>query len=239
MPIQITEEFLCFVYQFRLFNEKKLFAETGELIEILEVGSRNYDAGPDFLNARVKIDQTIWVGNVEIHRSSSDWFRHKHHEDDTYNNVVLHVVYEISNQEVVTKNGVKIPEISLLHKIKKTVLDRYEKFGSFQKSIPCAHAIKEVDELTLQSMLDRMVTERLEEKTAAIRTMLETNKGNWDETFYIILSGNFGLNVNKEPFQRLARSLNLKVLARNKNDLTKVEALLFGQAGFLEGNLFF
>jgi hypothetical protein len=57
-------------------------------------GQVNSGAGPDFFQAHIHIDNTLWVGNVEIHLRSSDWFAHKHEQDTNYDNVILHVVWE-------------------------------------------------------------------------------------------------------------------------------------------------
>jgi hypothetical protein len=88
-----TEDFLHYVWKFRLFDRLDLQTEDGEVLEIFSTGVHNTDSGPDFHNARIKIGETLWAGNVEVHLSASDWQKHGHTTDDAYNNVILHVVY--------------------------------------------------------------------------------------------------------------------------------------------------
>jgi hypothetical protein len=88
-----TEDFLHYVWKFRLFDKTNLKTADGESIEIYSAGLHNTDSGPDFHNARIKIGDTTWAGNVEVHVPSSDWRKHNHTTDNAYNNVILHVVY--------------------------------------------------------------------------------------------------------------------------------------------------
>lgn len=229
----MTEEFLHHIWKFRLFDAEDLKTTQGEPIQIIKVGDHNTDSGPDFFNARIKIGKTIWAGNVEIHIHASDWETHKHQYDKAYNNVILHVVHE-ADKELKRKNGERIPAFELKERIPKNVYQKYLSFRSSRDWIPCGKQIRDIDSFTLNHWLDRLLVERLERKSIAISDSLIRNKNNWEETFYRHLARNFGLKINAEPFELLAKSLPLSVLAKHKDNLIQIESLLFGVAGMLD-----
>ena len=88
------EKLLQYIWQFGYYNKSNLQTSDGESITVVSPGTCNKNQGPDFLNARVKIGNTILAGNIELHLQTSDWKKHQHESDQTYKNVVLHVVYE-------------------------------------------------------------------------------------------------------------------------------------------------
>ena len=98
------EELLHYVWKHKLFPLAPLTTTDGKSVEVVDVGLHNRHAGPDFFNAKVRIDGTLWVGNVEIHDKASDWFVHGHDRDARYDNVVLHVV-DIADVVVRTSQG--------------------------------------------------------------------------------------------------------------------------------------
>jgi hypothetical protein len=226
----MTEEFLHYIWKHSLFKKKGIFADTGDKIEILNPGKPNTNAGPDFLNSIVRIGNTKWAGNVEIHISSSDWIKHEHNNDGTYDNVILHAVLN-NDQTVRRTNGETIPTIEL--KFRKSVYNMYSKLVSSELWIPCENNIGKINETTIELWLDKLSIERMECKTRLVYSTLENTINNWEETFYIHLARNFGFNVNSLPFEMLAKSLPVKCLLKHKNNLMQIEALLFGQAGFL------
>jgi hypothetical protein len=232
-----TEDFLHYVWKFRLFDRLDLRTEDGEALEIFSTGVHNTDAGPDFHNARIKIGETLWAGNVEVHLSASDWQKHGHTTDDAYNNVILHVVYN-NDLPLKLNNGRTVPTLQLQDRVPAELYARYHQmiFGN-QTVIPCEASIGAVDGLIMHNWLTRVLVERLEKKSAAVIAALAINRGDWEETFYQFLAANFGFKTNALPFELLAKSLPQLTLAKNKNNPMQIEALIFGQAGFLEGKL--
>lgn len=204
----------------------------GESFEILDAGLHNSNAGPDFFNARVKIGDTIWAGNIEIHIKASDWFTHKHHLDKAYENVILHVCWQ-HDKPVFGKNGQPLPALEVNGAYQPEIFDRYQDFMSNKNWIACENMIHQVDRFIVNSWLDRLMIERLEEKAHEIESQLHFNKNNWEQTFYEFLARNFGFKINALPFDLLAKSLPLHYLGKHKNNKLQIEALLFGQAGFL------
>ncbi|MBE9510592.1 MAG: DUF2851 family protein [Bacteroidetes bacterium] len=227
----MKEEFLHFIWMYELFNKNDLHAKSGEKIEIMYPGQHNSDAGPDFINAKVKIDGTLWVGNVEIHILSSDWQKHGHNNDKAYDNVILHVVFK--DDRIVTRsNGDPIPAMELTFRDK--LYENYETLLLSRQWIPCNDHIFRVDPFFIKQWLFKLSVERIESKTSDIQQMLLQNKQSWEESFYQALAGSFGFKKNSEPFRFLARSLPLKYLGKHKDNLLQIEAMLFGQAGFLQ-----
>jgi FPC/CPF motif-containing protein YcgG len=226
----MKEEFLHYLWKYKLFNTSNLRTQTNEKVEVINPGLHNMDAGPDFFNAKIKIGETTWAGNVEIHLKSSDWYQHQHHTDKAYDNVILQVVYQ-HDKDVYLSNNSLVPTIEI--QFDEILLKNYEKLIDSESWIACEKELNTVDEFLIQKWIETLMIERLEDKALRIKQQLKQTQNNWEETFYRHLARNFGFKLNAEPFELLARSLPLKVLAKHKNNLMQIEALLFGQAGFL------
>lgn len=238
LVLQLPERFLHYIWQFQLFEHQGLQSADGELIQIIHTGLLNHHAGPDFLDARIQIGKTLWAGHIEIHKKSSDWLQHNHQEDGAYENVVLHVVYE-HDQAIHRQDGTVIPTLALKDKIAENYIKKYWLLLQNQQWIPCQSQFKGVLEFPMRFSLwlDRLVVDRLEQKTKPIHQLLAQNNNNWEQAFYQFLARGFGAKVNADAFEQLAKSLPLLILAKHKNNLTQLEALLFGQAGLLEKEL--
>lgn len=226
----MTEELLHYLWKFRLYKPGLYSTCNGLPLEIIHPGLHNTDSGPDFFNAKIKIDNTLWAGNVEIHHKSSDWERHEHHLNKAYDNVILHVVFQ---NDASTKNsaGIEIPTWEI--PIESIHLKNYEALLKNQNWIPCAHGIANVNQIEIQSWIERMVVEKLENKVTVIRHLLQQSQNNWDEVLYIYLVRSFGFGINNQPFEQLARQTPWKTVLKNNDNLLRLEALFLGQAGFL------
>ena len=229
----MKESILHYVWQYKLFALQELKTTDGQAVEVIDVGKPNSDSGPDFFNAKIKISDTVWAGNVEIHTLSSDWFRHSHDVDKAYDNVILHIVAR-ADVEVKRVNGLPILQMEL--QVPETIQQNFDNLYTAKKWIPCEDKIVAVSPIVMSSWKTALLVERLERKSGDIEVLLEQNENHWEEAFYIALARNFGFSTNNQPFELLARSLPLNVLAKHKDNLFQLEALLFGQAGFLEEN---
>ncbi len=227
----MQEDFLQFVWQHRHFSQHDLLTTGNECVEVLNTGSLNTDSGPDFFNACVRIDSTRWCGNVEIHTVASDWYKHGHHEDEAYNNVVLHVVGR-HDKDCYTSQGRLLPTLTL--PFDKQVWLRYEHLMQMNTWVPCANFLQHLDNLLIQNWIEALVVERLEQKTGQWKELFASVDNHLEEAFYIHLVRSLGTNTNAQPFEMLARATPLKLLARQRNNLLQLEAMLFGQAGMLE-----
>ncbi len=233
-PIYMPEDFLQYIWENRLFESTELKTHFGEKLEIIDQGKHNTDSGPDFFNARIKLGDTIWAGNIEIHQKASDWQKHQHQHDKAYDNVILHVV-ETMDVEVSRSNGEIIP--ALVMKYPQKLADNYRQLLEAKTWIPCQEQFHKVDPVLLQLGFNRLMIERLENKTEEIIARLDQNNNDWNETFYQMLARMFGFKVNALPFELLARSLPIGILGKHRNNLFQLEALLFGNAGLLNNQL--
>ncbi len=229
----MKEFFLHYLWRTKRFDLNQLITTDGEPVALQSVGRHNKDAGPDFLDARIRIGNTLWAGNVEIHVRSSEWIQHKHQHDTSYDNVILHVVYE-EDQTILRKSGKAIPCVELKRRIPQGLSNTYQRLTQNEHWIPCQHKFASVGSIIKNLWLDRMLVERLEQKTKTIEKSLQKSQNNWEETFYHYIARSFGLKVNTAPFELLARLTPLKILAKHKDNLFQLEALLFGQAGMLD-----
>jgi hypothetical protein len=227
------ESFLYYIWQFQYFDKKDLLTNGGEKIEVFNPGTLNTHAGPDFYNAKVKIDGIAWAGSVEIHTKSSDWLVHKHTHDPAYENVVLHVVWQ-NDKTVYRSDKTSLPTLELHKRVDESLVKEYKKLIHTPFPIPCQKSFPGVDPLIKLSMIDRAAIQRLEKKAVEIFQMLHQNKNDWEETAFQLLAKNFGFKVNSEAFLQLGKSLPYKILLRHADKPVQLEALLFGQAGFLE-----
>ena len=227
----MKEEFLHYLWKYKMFNTSNLQTQANEKVEVVHPGLHNIDSGPDFFNAKIKIGDTTWAGNLEIHLKSSDWYHHNHHKDKAYDNVILQVVLQ-HDKEVYSTNNTLIPTLAI--QFDEVLLKNYNQLIDSESWIACAKDFNTVDNFLILKWIEALAIERLENKAHGIKTDLKKSQNNWEEIFYYKIAGNFGFKLNKEPFELLAKSLPLKILAKHKNNLMQVEALLFGQAGFLE-----
>jgi hypothetical protein len=226
------ETLLHYVWKYKLYDSTNPVTNEGKAIEIIDPGVYNSNAGPDFFNAKVKMDGKIWVGNVEIHTDASDWYKHRHHGDKAYNSVVLHVVEFLDVPEIFDQSKRSIPQWVM--EIPEQIKTNYLFLLNNDLSIPCLSKIKEIPEIYLSDWKNALLTERLERKTNALLQLLDEYKDNWNEVFYITLARNFGFGINNDAFERLAKSLPLKTILKHQDSQTQIEALFLGQAGLLE-----
>ena len=226
----MTERLLQFIWQFQYFNKGELKTTSGEDLQIIFPGTYNTNQGPDFNDAKIKIGNTTWAGNIELHLLSSDWNKHKHQLDKNYNNVVLHVVWEDDFPDY------NIPVLNLKTRIAKILLQRYEELMNTKGFIPCEKNISTVKPIVLQSWKERLLAERLTRKSLPVKTFREQNNHHWEETFWWLLARNFGIKINADAFEAMARSIPLNILAKHKNQIHQLEALLMGQANLLNEN---
>ncbi|WP_113662752.1 DUF2851 family protein [Pedobacter nanyangensis] len=230
--MHLPESFLHFIWQFRLYNSTALQTSDHRPVQVLNCGYPNKHAGPDFTDAKIIIGQTTWVGQVEIHLRSSDWYAHHHQTDEAYNNVILHVVLD-DDLEVKAADGTILPTLSLKGRVTEQLLERYQSLINTVCAFPCEKQLGGIDSFVVNGFLPRVLVERLEQKSNEVFERLDQLNGNWDETFYHFMAKNFGFKVNALSMQLLAQSLPQQLFGKHKDQRLQIEALIFGQAGFL------
>lgn len=226
------EQLLHYVWKMRLIPHDTLKTVDGFDVEVLDPGIHNSDAGPDFFNAKIRIGDKVWAGNIEIHHSSSDWVSHGHHRDEAYNSVILHLAERV-NSRLFNSSGVEIPQCEITLPPQVRLNADYLLYSD--TPLPCKNYISSLSPFMIHSFLTQLSMERLERKTDDIFRHLKRSLNSWDETTYVILSRSFGFGLNADAFESLARSLPFIYLQKHSDNLLQLEALLFGQAGLLEG----
>ena len=233
----MQEDFLHYIWKHKKFRFNNLETTTGESIVVTSVGQHNFNSGPDFFNAKIKVGDQLWAGNVEIHIKSSDWFLHSHEQDKAYDNVILHVVWE-DDTEVFRKDNTPIPTLQLKDVVDVIMLNNYEKlFAKQNKWINCENDFPSTDDFVLTNWLERLYFERLERKSETINTLLVASKNDWESVFFKMLTKNFGLKVNGESFFSLGQSIDFSIIRKTQSNPHVLEAFLFGQAGLLEQDI--
>lgn len=228
----MKEELLHYVWRMQRFDCNHLFTTQGQKVNILRFGDYNRHAGPDFTDARIQLDDTLWAGNVEMHLKASDWISHGHQNDTAYQNVILHVVLE-DDRPIQHPSGEHIPCLELKSRIPNKVAKTYQRLLRNEHWIPCQQLLHQAPDITRQLWLDRLSIERLERRCAWIKAILVHKKYDWEACLYQSLARSFGMKVNSEPFEQLAQIIPLSLVRKHKHNLWQLEALFFGQAGLL------
>lgn len=173
----------------------------------------------------------LWIGNIEIHERSSDWFKHGHHADTGYNSVILHIASEIDT-EISRSNGERIPQIQLI--CPGAVRTNYKELLETDSYPPCYRIIPSLPPFTAHSWMTALQMERFEQKATLLNERLKRCQGNWEDAFFITLARNFGFGLNGDAFETWAHRLPFRAVDKHRNDLFQIEAIFFGQAGILE-----
>lgn len=232
IPPIITERLLQFIWQFQYIHKKELKTTSGESLEIIYPGIFNTNQGPDFLEARIKKKEVVWIGSIELHLRASDWLLHRHNNDINYNNVILHVVW-MADQEVKDQNEKAISTLELHSIVSKLMLQQYEQLMQSQGFVPCENQLPALSSLAWSSWKERLIAERLQQKSELVLSHLKQSNNHWEEVFWWMIARNFGIRINAENFENVARSLPITILAKHKNQIHQLEALLLGQANLL------
>lgn len=225
----MTERLLQYIWQYQYFNTRNLLTTAGESLQILHQGAYNTNQGPDFLNAKVGVSGTTWAGNIEIHVNASEWHTHQHSADRNYNNIILHVVWKND-----VHAALPFPTLELQPLVSSVLLGKYEELMQSAFFIPCQQHIRNVSALTFLAWKERLLVERLQQKALHIEKLLAKNNQHWEECFWWLLAKNFGIKINADAFEKIARSIPVNLLARHKGQIQQLEALLMGQAGLLD-----
>lgn len=227
------EQLLHYTWKHKLFPLKELYTTKGESLEIIDTGLANTNAGPDFFNAKIKINGVMWVGNVEIHVSSSDWFKHQHDKDTNYDSVILHIAENIDT-DIYRNNGESIPQLQL--SCPTHVLTNYRELLNTDNYPPCYRIISSLPKFMIHSWMTALQVERFEEKYNQLKKRLSLCDNNWEDALFVSLARNFGFGINGDMFETWAMHLPFRAIDKHKDNLMQVEAIFFGQAGLLEDN---
>ena len=233
----MREDILHFIWKYRKFPNENLVTANGDLISVESIGVHNMLAGPDFFDARLKIDNQAWAGNVEIHVNSSDWYAHNHEQDKNYDNVILHVVWE-DDVSIFRKDGSLIPTLELKNYVGQDLLEAYRKLFKQKHEffINCGKDINTVSPFLWENWLERLYLERLEQKSDVILGLLKLFKNDWEKVLFVLLLKNFGSKINGDSFFQLAKNLDFSIIRKLQGNPLQMESLMLGQAKLLESD---
>jgi hypothetical protein len=226
----MKERLLQFIWQEKFFQLNNLVLETGEQLIIHDPGIWNHDQGPDFLNARILLDGTTWAGNVEIHVKSSQWYQHRHQTDPSYNNVILHVVWENDAPRL----SASLPTLVLQHRVSAILLDRYEQLMQSGGQLVCQEWLPEITNDYWAGWKQQLILQRIQRKAKDLLNLYKSCNHNWNDACWCWMARYMGSVVNGDFFEQVAKSLPSRIMARHKDQVIQLEALLLGQANQLK-----
>ena len=228
----MDEKLLYYIWRFQQFDCSKLKTSTGEAITVFQPGHLNEDSGPDFSQARIKIGNIEWVGNVEIHVMASDWLLHNHQKNMAFENVILHVVWQL-NKEIKRRDGSIIPTLALETFVDSSLIKKYRQLQINLEEIACSSQLRNVSSLTIGTMIQNTAIERIERKCHDIGNLLDKTNNDWEKVAWVMIARSLGMKINSGVFEKLILSIPTNLLIKSEDDLHYKEALLFGMAGFL------
>lgn len=231
----MKEEVLHWIWKFNLIAKPFCYSTLGQKIQIVHVGQYNdSNSGPDFSAAKIIIDGVLWVGNVEVHINTSDWFYHGHQFDPNYANVILHVVYEHDSHSRTATS--EIPILELKKFVNPSLWSDLANIRKAKSGLPCSRMIHRINTLEWMVWQDRLLVERFEKKVEEVEFLFKLSNKDWESTCLQLLGKSLGGVVNKEPFQILTKEVGMDHLRKNRNELIRIEALLYGIGGMLDQN---
>lgn len=227
----MTEKLLQYLWNYKVFKNYDFKDIEGNSVEIIHFGKWNKDAGPDFLNAKIKIKGVIIAGHIELHIRTSDWVFHNHSQDPNYQNIILHAVYQ-NDAEISDLNSKNVPTLELKDYIDQNILWKYEKLINGTQFIPCENIFK-ADKIPV-NFHEANVLKKLDEKSLELEKSLEQYKNDFEAVLFHSLAYSFGLKVNAHIFRQIAESVDFTVINRIRQNEFQLEALLFGISGWLD-----
>lgn len=228
----MLEEVLHYVWKHKILPLKDLKTTDGKSVEVINPGMLNHDAGPDFIGAKVKIDDLLWAGNVEIHLRTTDWYRHGHDDNPAYDSIILHVASQVDTS-LSYPSGETVPQIEI--DVPDYVISNYEKLVGSDVFPPCGEILSNIPKLKIHGWLSALQVERLEMRTLQIEERRDRLEKNWEYTLFVTIARSFGFGKNGDAFEMWANNIPMGALSKHRDDLFQIKAIFFGQAGMLDG----
>lgn len=225
------EKLLHYVWKHKILPLKSLLTTDGREIEILDPGTYNTNQGPDFFNAKVKIGETLWAGNIELHLKASDWFRHGHDSDPSYNNTILHIA-QVVDCEVTTEDGNHPPQLQL--DIPAHLYQNYQELCQTDDYPRCHKIIPSIPQMKAHMWMDALLAERMKERAQKVQDRVNRLNGDWEQATFVTLCRNFGFGLNGDTFERWAMMIPLQGIGKHRDNLFQIEAIFLGMAGLID-----
>ena len=229
----MKEDFLHYVWRNKSMELHGLLTTDNKTVEIVYFGDYLQTSGPDFFNAKIRIDGQLWAGNVEMHVKSSGWYLHNHEKDSAYDNVILHVVWE-DDIPIFRQDETLLPTLILSKYVHKKAFENYQNLFRTKKNLNCEYFISSVKPIIWLGWKERLLVERLVYKSTPMKNELLLTNNHWEEVFYRFLFKNFGLKTNGDYFFSLANKIPFSVIQKERHHINHLEALFLGMANLLD-----
>lgn len=228
------EEYLHFIWKYQLFQSNLLKTTRNETVIVHKTGLLNSGQGPDFLHASIQIGDATLHGHIEIHIDNKDWYSHSHQHDAHYQNVILHVVLNNTNEAyTLGADHRAVPILCLQDTIESNMLLYLQDLMSSKKSPACQDFYQKPSQIKLKQFQSRLLIERILRKSNFIQTLIQQNLYHYENAFYQTMLYGFGIPENSDTFLAIAQATPQNLLAKYSKQTFKLEALLYGQAGLL------
>ena len=227
----MNELYLHYLWKMKRLPIHQMELIDGKKFNLLDFGSYNeFENGPDFKNGSIVLDELTWFGSIEMHVNASDWYKHKHHTDPNYNNVILHVVYNADSE--VIQNGRILPTIELKNRIDKDHYRQYQFLQKNKSTIPCESLFHSIPIEYWGNMKNRAIINRLDRKAAYFH---KSQADNLKFVFLQFVARAFGSNINQQPFEQLLNSIEWETLQEFSLDefVSRINFLAFSDESHL------
>ena len=115
-----------------------------------------------------------------------------------------------------------------------SVRNHYDELQKTDSYPPCYKVIPDLSRLMVHAWMAALQTERLEQKTEAIKQRVALCGGSWEDAYFVTLARNYGFGINGDVFEQWAQNIPLSAVAHHRDDLFQIEAIFMGQAGLLQ-----
>jgi hypothetical protein len=223
--LAIKEDVFQRFWDVRLLGVKTLNTVDCQPINILNYGEWNRLQGPDFSGVLLEIGSVKWSGDVEFHWCTSDWKKHQHHDDEKYNKVILHVVWE-HDCEIANQLGEKVPILKLsdyfnkkdLYKLQNKLSGLVSPKAHFER-LKCAEFKSILPEgvwsETVKRQWKNVVRKRLLLKTLEIKQLSEEYRNDWEKLAFVYIGKYWVDNQNRSSVESLLKCIPTTFIKRS------------------------
>ena len=217
---------IYYVWQHRLLKRKELYTTDGKKAEIIDYGSWDEECRI-VRNAKVRIGNKMLSGNILLECNNKEM--KGENMKGKGDNIILKVTLNGNDNA-----GYELDSTNrLLLKCDDSLIEEYDAMEKRERRLYCYEVMTELEDVVLHSLMSRLLMERIEEKAANIEKVFKASDCKWDDTLFRIITRSFGFGIQGNIFEEWASMLDMKALAKHRDNEIQVEAIMFGQAGLL------
>lgn len=224
----MKETFLHYLFETRILG-KSFQTTNGDSLEVLSFGKLNKSSGPDFLEASLRLQNKIWAGNIEFHVKSSDWLKHGHQNDEAYNNVIAHFVYE--HDVEIYSGEYLLPVVELKENIKSRNIDKGKNFQVNKSQLLCEKSFPNVDLEVVKNQLELALDQRLKRKRDEVIKLMRLHANDQKRVMLILIAKSLGGKYNSSPMEALISKIDFTTLSRLTDSFSHTRSYTLGLSG--------